>query len=49
MTNKTLRTNDTQPVRVLVALELSLKTWRLAMAMAGGDHVALGQAVEDRK
>jgi len=58
MTNKTLQTNDTQPVRLLVALELSLKTWRLAMAVAGepkkrfktiagGDYVALGQAVED--
>jgi len=28
MTDKTLQTNDTQPVRLLVALELSLKTWR---------------------
>jgi transposase len=60
MTDKTLQTNDTQPVRLLVALELSLKTWRLAMAVAGapkkrfktiagGDYVALGQAIEESK
>jgi len=47
-------------IPILVALELSLKTWRLAMAvagapkkrfktMAGGDDVALGQAIEECK
>jgi hypothetical protein len=58
MTNKTLQTNDSKSGRLLVALELSLKAWRLAMAVEGnpkkrfktiegGDYVALGQAVED--
>lgn len=33
--NKMLQTNDTPRPCLLVAMEMSLKTWRLAMAVAG--------------
>ena len=34
MTNEMLRTDDTKPVRLLVALEPSLSKWGLAAAVA---------------
>ena len=36
MTNEMLQANDTKTPRLLVAMEMSLKTWRLAMMVEGG-------------
>jgi len=35
MTNEMLQENHTKPARLLVAMEMSLKTWRLAMSVEG--------------
>ena len=37
MTTKTLSRNDSKGRRLLVALELSLKSWRAAMMAEGGE------------
>lgn len=58
--NEMLQTNDTPRPRLLVAMEMSLKTWRLAMAIAGqprkrvktveaGNYLELLQAVEEAR
>jgi len=65
MTNEMLQVNDskatdTQARRLLVAMEMGLKTWRLAMAVEGqpkkrvktveaGHYLELGQAVAEAK
>ncbi len=60
MTNEMLRSDDTKPVRLLVALELSLSKWGLSAAVegqprkrvktvAGGDYRALLEAVAEIK
>lgn len=65
MTNEMLQTNDTNTsatltTRLLVAIEMSLKTWRLVMAPEGGtrkrvktveagNYLALEQAVADAR
>lgn len=65
MTNEMLQANDskttdTRALRLLVAMEMSLKTWRLAMAVEGqprkrvkaveaGHYLELGQAVAEAK
>jgi transposase len=60
MTNEMLQTNDTNKPRLLVAMEMSLKSWRLAMAVEGqprkrvktveaGNYLELLQAVEEAK
>ena len=65
MTNEMLRANDskttdTRALRLLVAMEMSLKTWRLAMAVEGqprkrvktveaGHYLELAQAVAEAK
>jgi len=65
MTNETLQTNDTNTTTILatallVAIEMSLKTWRLVMAPAGGtrkrvktieagNYLALEQAVAEAR
>jgi len=60
MMNQMLQTNDTNNPRLLVAMEMSLKTWRLAMAVAGqprkrvktmeaGNYPELLQAVEEAR
>ena len=65
MTNPMLQTNDTAStpqatIVLLVAMEMSLKTWRLVMAVKGqprkrvktvdgGDYPALLKAVEEVK
>ena len=60
MTNEMLRSDDTKPVRLWVALELSLSKWGLSAAVegpprkrvktvAGGDYPALLEAVTEFK
>lgn len=60
MTNEMLETNDTNEPRLLVAMEMSLKSWRLAMAVEGqprerektveaGNSLELLEAVEEAK
>jgi transposase len=60
MTNWILQDNGTKLPRLLVAIEMSLKTWRLAMAVEGqtrkrvktveaGHYLELLQAVEDAR
>lgn len=59
-TNKMLRNKDSNKVVLLVAIEMSLKTWRLAMAVSGeythrvkdieaGDFLAFKAAIEDAR
>jgi transposase len=60
MTNWILQENGTKQPRLLVAIEMSLKTWRLAMAVEGqtrkrvktveaGNYLELPQAVEEAR
>lgn len=60
MTNEMLQENHTKPARLLVAMEMSLKTWRLAMSGEGqvrkrvktieaGNYVTLLAAVTEAK
>jgi transposase len=60
MTNEMLQKNDTKPLRLLVALELSLSKWQIAAAVqgqprkrvktvGGGDYVALAETVREIK